>query len=147
MEKGFTTWTNMRYLQKLITVKKREYQLKFTFFPQKVSTTLRDNIYYRPYTGRKLTSSELLMYVQFTSCLNTIYWGFRNFRISLKNTGMRTRRVTVCFCHVTHAFQSESTLYSLAKWLSESTLYSLARWLSVRLRKCILVTYFKRNGF
>ena len=27
-------------------------------------------------------------------------------------------KLTACSCHVTYAFQSESTLYSLAKWLS-----------------------------
>ena len=44
-------------------------------------------------------------------------------------------KLTACSCHVTYAFQSESTLYSLAKWLS---VHLRTKWFWVRVQLQLL---------
>ena len=58
---------------------------------------------------------------------------FLNFEIFQMNQGQFQ---TACSCHVTYAFQSESTLYIHSEWITTQLnhVVRLAKWLSVRLR-------------
>ena len=58
--------------------------------------------------------------------------------MTLLNAGLyfsfQPDKLTVCSCHVTYAFESESTLYSCLNVKELLARTSLAKWLSVRLR-------------